>query len=324
MKIFMKFFWTKFLLLSFLKTPQIRQDENWNFCKYAPLEVCWEKFSLGRADDVRTELLKLQITSPWCESRECEVSSRVRDGLWWRWYLCLDLDHNDSLWTVECPHTSLHTPAPLVTLSPHLTSASWHSLQQSTGPECCRCCSLFTIGHGLQPSSCLRLQVSGQYAAYGHQWLIMSEPCHRNINRSRWILVAPWLSLHLYMLSILTHDEKVHYKSWAWNYLPGGLFVVRITGIGALAVSLVRPLTLRLWCVQTRIRRGEFSGVVTTTPVLMRSQFHIPFQPRLQPELKYESRTVSTSLNIEACLKTWAPSEMQSDSFYGVFCCGEM
>ena len=103
--------------------------------------------------------------------------------------------------------------------------------------------------------------------------------------------LAPWLSLHLYILSILTHDEKVHYKSWALNYLPGGLFVVRITSIGALAVSLVRPLTLRLWCVQTRIRRGEFSGVMTTTPVLMRSQFHIPFQPRLQPALKYESRS---------------------------------
>ena len=25
--------------------------------------------------------------------------------------------------------------------------------------------------------------------------------------------LAPWLSLHLYILSILTHDEKVHYKS---------------------------------------------------------------------------------------------------------------
>ena len=104
------------------------------FCKYAPLEVCWEKFSLGRADDVRTELLKLQITSPWCESRECGVSSRVRDGLWWRWYHVSGSGSQwQSLWTMECPHTSLHTPAPLVTLSPHLTSASWHSLQQSAG-----------------------------------------------------------------------------------------------------------------------------------------------------------------------------------------------
>ena len=36
-------------------------------------------------------------------------------------------------------------------------------------------------------------------------------------------------------------------------------------------------------CGQTRIRRGEFSGVMTTTRILMRSQFHIPSVPRLQP-----------------------------------------
>ena len=207
MKIFMKFFKPNFSCYRFWRRRKSGRMRIEIFCKYAPLEVCWEKFSLGRADDVRTELLKLQITSPWCESRECEVSSRVRDGLWWRWYHVSGSGSQwQSLWTMECPHTSLHTghtPAPLVTLSPHLTSASWHSLQQSAGPECCRCCSLFTIGHGLQPSSCLGLQVSGQYAAYGHQWLIMSEPCHRYINWSRRILLHGLV--YICIFSVFSH-----------------------------------------------------------------------------------------------------------------------
>ncbi len=122
MKIFSSFFKQNFSWYR-LKTPQIRQDENWNFCKYAPLEVCWEKISPGRADDVRTELLKLQITSPGCESW---VRGLVTCQGWivmamvscvWIWITI------QSLWTVECPHTSLHTQAQ----SPWSPSVLWTS-----------------------------------------------------------------------------------------------------------------------------------------------------------------------------------------------------
>ena len=112
MKIFSSFYKQNFSWYR-LKTPQIRQDENWNFCKYAPLEVCWEKFSPGRADDVRTELLKLQITSPGCESRSARsrhVSGMDCDG---DGIVCLDLDHNtESLDRGVSSHLTPYTAPP--------------------------------------------------------------------------------------------------------------------------------------------------------------------------------------------------------------------
>ena len=280
MKIFSSFFKQNFSWYR-LKTPQIRQDENWNFCKYAPLEVCWEKFSPSRADDVRTELLKLQITSPGCESRSARsrhVSGMDCDG---DGIVCLDLDHNtESLDRGVSSHLTPYT-APLVTGHPalysgHLTSASWHSAFCSA--VCRSCCSLFTIGQRFT-AELPGLQVSGQYAACGHQWLIMSEPCHRDIHRSRRILVRSMAQfVHLYILRFSHMMRKCINKSWALNYLPGGLFVVRFTSIGARC-----PWWDPWHWDWTRIRRGEFSGVMTTTSILMRSQFHIPFVPRLQP-----------------------------------------
>ena len=120
-----------------------------------------------------------------------------------------------SLWTVECPHTSLHTQPQ----SPWSPSVLWTSdiciltfciLQCSA--VCRSCCSLFTIGHRFT-AELLGLQVSGQYAACGHQWLIMSEPCHRDIHRSRRILVRSMAQFTFVYSQILTHDEKLHYKS---------------------------------------------------------------------------------------------------------------
>ena len=161
---------------------------------------------------MRTELLKLQITSPWCESRECWGLVTCQAGLWWWWYRVSGSGSQwQSLWTMECPLTShsIHQPS-LVTLciSRHLTSASWHSLQHSA---VCSGCSLFTIGHRVT-AELLGLQVSGQYAAYGQQWLIMSESCHRYIIRSRRILVRSITPcLHLCILySVFSHDERVH------------------------------------------------------------------------------------------------------------------
>ena len=165
---------------------------------------------------MRTELLKLQITSPGVRAQSARVSSRVRlncddDGI-----VCLDLDHNDRVsgpWSVLTPHTPY--------TGPHCSTG--HPLYLSTSDICiltfaaafcsavCSCCSLFTIGHRFT-AELLGLQVSGQYAAYGQQWLIMSESCHRYIIRSRRILVRSITPcLHLCILySVFSHDERVH------------------------------------------------------------------------------------------------------------------
>ena len=71
------------------------------------------------------DLLKLQITSPGCESRSARsrhVSGMDCDG---DGIVCLDLDHNtESLDRGVSSHLTPYT-APLVTLfSGHLTSAS--------------------------------------------------------------------------------------------------------------------------------------------------------------------------------------------------------
>ena len=222
---------------------------------------------------------------------------------------------------MECPHTShsIHWPS-LVTLciSRHLTSASWHSLQHSA---VCSCCSLFTIG---QRFTAELLQVSGQYAAYGHQWLIMSESCHRYIIRSRRILVRSIMpSLHLCILYSHTRWESA-LKSRTLNYLPGGLHVVRFT-------------SLRAWCPwwdpwhwtqcgQTRIRRGEFSGVRSYDNKEYFDEKSVPHSIRAAPAARPGSSDWNMNLsdtvsylgaqehNTSHILCSAESSEMQSDS----------
>ena len=78
---------------------------------------------------MRTELLKLQITSPGVRAQSAGVSSRVRrdcddDGI-----VCLDLDHNDRVsgpWSVLTPHTPY--------TGPHCSTG--HPLYLSTSDIC--------------------------------------------------------------------------------------------------------------------------------------------------------------------------------------------